>query len=98
MVSLDVLWWIVLARLSNHGVGRIIISVFMLAMMIGLVGLIVARMSRGDWDRSIPKFAVSAIFIWHFIGLGLLVLIGIAAIPVDVLLIKMLMIIKIIVV
>ncbi|HST31237.1 MAG TPA: metallophosphoesterase [Chthoniobacterales bacterium] len=82
MVSLDLLWWIVLARLSNHGVARAVVSIFMAAMMIGLIAVIAARMSRGDWDRVIPKFAVSAIFIWHFIGLGLLTLIGIALIPV----------------
>ena len=81
MVSLDVVWWIVLARLTNHS-GRIIVSLFMLAMMVGLIVIIAARMSRGDWDRLIPKFAVSAIFIWHFIGLGLLILIAIVAIPI----------------
>ncbi len=81
MVSLDILWWIVLARLSNQS-GRIIISIFMLAMMLGLIGIIAARMSRASWDRVVPKFAVSAIFIWHFIGLGLLVLIGLALIPI----------------
>lgn len=82
MVSLDILWWIVLARLSNHGAARFIISIFMVAMLIGLIAIIIARMSRGDWDRLIPKFAVSAIFIWHFIGLGLLTLIGLAAVPI----------------
>src|SRR6202030_2510519 len=82
MVSLDILWWIVLARLSNYGVGRVVVSIFMIAMMVGLIAIIAARMSRGDWDRVIPKFAVSAIFIWHFIGLGLLSLIGVALIPV----------------
>jgi uncharacterized protein len=82
MVSLDILWWIVLARLSNHGVGRVVISVFMAAMMLGLIAIIAARMSRGDWDRVFPKFAVSAIFIWHFIGLGLLALIGVALVPI----------------
>src|SRR5436853_57638 len=82
MVSLDIIWWIVLARLSNHGIGRVVISIFMIAMMFGLIAVIAARMSRGDWDRAIPKFAVSAIFIWHFIGLGLLSLIGIALIPI----------------
>src|SRR5207244_7075943 len=81
MVSLDVIWWIVLARLTNHS-GRVIISVFMLAMMLGLIAIIAARMSRGDWDRVLPKFAVSAIFIWHFIGLGLLAVIGLALIPI----------------
>jgi len=82
MVSLDILWWIVLARLSNHGVERVVISIFMAAMMLGLIAIIAARMSRNDWDRALPKFAVSAIFIWHFIGLGLLSLIGVALIPI----------------
>jgi len=82
MVSLDILWWIVFARLTNHTAGRVIISIFFAAMMLGLIAIIAARMSRGDWDRLIPKFAVSAIFIWHFIGLGLLALIGLALIPI----------------
>lgn len=81
MVSLDLLWWIVLARATNH-TGRVIISIFMIAMMVGLIAIIAARMSRSGWDRFVPKFAVSAIFIWHFIGLGLLVLIGILLIPI----------------
>src|SRR2546423_9554052 len=82
MVSLDIIWWIVLARLTNHGIGRVLISLFMLAMMAGLIAIPVGRMSRAGWDRMIPKFAVSAIFIWHFIGLGLLSLIGLALIPI----------------
>jgi uncharacterized protein len=82
MVSLDIIWWIVLARLTNHWVGRVVISIFMIAMTVGLIAVIAARMYRGDWDRVIPKFAVSAIFIWHFIGLGLLSLIGLALIPI----------------
>src|SRR5438128_10165671 len=82
MVSLDVIWWIVFARLTNHTLGRILISVFMAAMMLGLIAVIAARMSRGDWDRVIPKFAVSAIFIWHFIGLGLFSLVAFALIPI----------------
>ena len=82
MVVLDILWWIVSARLANHGIARAVISVFIIAMMLGLIAIIAARMSRGDWDRLIPKFAVSAIFIWHFIGLGLLALIGMALIPI----------------
>src|SRR6266571_1892237 len=82
MVSLDVIWWIVFARLTNHTTGRVLISIFMAAMMLGLIAIIAARMARADWDRFIPKFAVSAIFIWHFIGLGLLSLIGLALIPI----------------
>jgi len=82
MVSLDLIWWIVLARLTNHATGRVVVSIFMVAMMVGLIVVIAARLSRADWDRLIPKFAVSAIFIWHFIGLGLLSLIGLALIPI----------------
>ena len=82
MVSLDLIWWIVFARLTNHGTARVIVSIFMLAMMIGLIAIIAARMSRGDWDRILPKFAASAIFIWHFIGLGLLAIIGVLLIPI----------------
>src|SRR5260221_1456882 len=82
MVSLDILWWIVFARLANHGAARVVVSIFMLAMMLGLIAIVAARMSRAGWDRVIPKFAVSAIFIWHFIGLGLLALIGLALIPI----------------
>ncbi|HZR78578.1 MAG TPA: metallophosphoesterase, partial [Chthoniobacterales bacterium] len=82
MVSLDVLCWIILARLSNPGAPRVILSLFMLAMMAGLLAIIVARMSRSGLDRLVPKFAVSTIFIWHFVGLGLLVLIGVALVPI----------------
>jgi predicted MPP superfamily phosphohydrolase len=82
MISLDLIWWIVFARLTNHVIGRVVISIFMVAMMLGLIAVIAARIYRGNWDRLIPKFAVSAIFIWHFIGLGLLSLIGIVLIPI----------------
>src|SRR5947208_15603886 len=82
MISLDLVWWIVFARLTNHGIGRVIISIFMIAMMAGLITVIVARLSRAGWDRVIPKFAVTAIVIWHSIGLGLLSLIALALIPI----------------
>src|SRR5256885_4228337 len=81
MVSLDLVWWIILARSTSH-TGRVIISIFMAAIVLGLLAIIIARMSRGDWDRMLPKFAVSAVFIWHFIGLGLLTIIGILLIPI----------------
>ena len=82
MISLDVVWWIVFARLTNHGIARVLVSIFMIAMLAGLIAITGARMSRAGWDRVIPKFAVSAIFIWHFIGLGLLSLIALALIPI----------------
>src|SRR5438045_9700872 len=82
MISLDVIWWIVLSRLTNHAIGRVLVSIFMVAMMVGLIAVIAARLSRADWVRFIPKFAVSAIFIWHFIVLWLFSLIGLAIIPI----------------
>src|SRR2546427_553808 len=82
MISLDLVWWIVFARLTNHGVARVLVSIFMIAMMLGLIGVIAARMSRSGWERFIPKFAVTAIVIWHSIGLGLLSLIALALIPI----------------
>ena len=81
MVSLDLIWWIILARATNQA-GRIIISIFIAAMMVGLLVIIITRMSRGDWDRMIPKSVVSAIFIWHFIGLALLTIVGVLLIPI----------------
>src|SRR5437868_13867867 len=61
MISLDLVWWIVFARLTNHGVARVLVSIFMIVMMLGLIGVIAARMSRSGWERFIPKFAITAI-------------------------------------
>ena len=52
------------------------------AQMIGLIWIISSRLLHADWDRWLPKFAVSAVFIWHFIVLGLLVLIGAVLVPI----------------
>src|SRR4029077_11594885 len=82
MISLDVIWWIVFARLTNHATGRGVVSIFMVAMMVGLIVVIAARLSRADWDRFIPKFVVSAVFIWHLIGVGLPSLKGRAITPI----------------
>lgn len=82
MLLLDAIWWWVLVRLTNRRSGRVIIILFMAAQMLGLVGIITARLLNAGWDRFLPKFAVSAIFIWHFLGLGLFSLLAIALIPV----------------
>src|SRR5438093_11889570 len=82
MISLDLVWWIVFARLTNHGVARVLVSIFMIVMMPGLIGVSAARMSRSGWERFIPRFAVTAIVIWHSIGLRLLSLIALALLPI----------------
>src|SRR5437867_11985103 len=82
MISLDIVWWIDFARTTTHGVARVLVSIFRIVVMLGLIGVIAARMSRSGWERFIPKFAVTAIVIWHSIGLGLLSLIALALIPI----------------
>jgi uncharacterized protein len=82
MLALDAIWWWLLARLLARPDWRIALGIFMGAQIIGLIWLISSRLLRADWDRWLPKFAVSAIFIWHFIVLGLLVLIGALLVPI----------------
>ena len=39
-------------------------------------------MLRTGWDQWLPKFVTSSLFIWHFLGLGLFLLIGLGLIPI----------------
>ena len=82
MLALDIFWWCVLARATNRKWVRAFVTIFMIAQTIGLIWLISGRLFQTDWDRWLPKSATAAIFIWHFIGLGLLSLLGIALIPI----------------
>ena len=82
MLLLDAIWWWVLARASKRGAGRVVLGIFMAAQIIGLIWLIGGRILHTGWDRLLPKLAVSAIFIWHFLGLGLLTAVGLALIPI----------------
>src|SRR5205807_10366823 len=76
MLLLDAICWWVLSRLTHFQLGRIVLAVFMSAQIVLLLWLIGGRMFQTGWDRLLPKFAVSALFIWHFIGLGLFAVIG----------------------
>src|SRR6266404_7405514 len=82
MFALDILWWWVLARATNRKWVRAFVTVFMIAQAVGLIWLISGRIFQTGWDRWLPKFATAAIFIWHFVGLGLLALLAIALIPI----------------
>jgi len=82
MLALDIFWWCVLARTTNRKWVRAFVTIFMIAQTIGLICLITGRLFQTGWDRWLPKSATTAIFIWHFIGLGLLSLLGIARIPI----------------
>ncbi len=82
MLLLDAICWWVLSRLTHLQLGRIVLAIFMSAQIVLLLWLIGGRMFQTGWDRLLPKFAVSALFIWHFIGLGLFSLIGLGSIPI----------------
>jgi predicted MPP superfamily phosphohydrolase len=82
MLALDIFWWCVLARATNRKWVRAFVTIFMIAQTIGLIWLISGRLFQTGWDRWLPKSATAAIFIWHFIGLGLLSLLAVALIPI----------------
>src|ERR1700731_3143522 len=82
MFALDLLWCWVLARATNRKWVRVFVAIFMIAQAVGLMWLISGRLFQTGWDRWLPKSATAAIFIWHFIGLGLLSLVGVALIPI----------------
>jgi uncharacterized protein len=83
MLALDIFWWCVLARATNRKWVRAFVTIFMITQTIGLIWLISGRLFQTGWDRWLPKSATAAIFIWHFIGLGLLSLLAVALIPVS---------------
>ena len=82
MLLLDAIWWWTLARQTDNPFARALLGIFICAQMLCLVWLIASRLLQTGWDRWLPKFAASALFIWHFLGLGLFSLIGLALIPV----------------
>lgn len=75
MLALDAAWWIISVRMARPG-WRLFAAVFMAAQLAGLLGVVVGRLLQTGWDRALPKFAVSAIFLWHFLGLAALLLLG----------------------
>jgi predicted MPP superfamily phosphohydrolase len=82
MLLLDAIWWWTLARQTDNSFARVVLGVFMCTQMACLICLVASRLLQAGWDRWFPKSVASALFIWHFIGLGLLSIIGLALIPV----------------
>lgn len=54
----------------------------MSAEVIGLLWLFGGRLSGADWDRGLPKFAVTSVFIWHTLLLPFFVVGVLVALPV----------------
>ena len=82
MLLLDALWWWILARQTDNGIARAVLVVFMAAQILGLLWLVASRLMQTGTARLLPKWAVTALFIWHFLGLGTFALFGLCAVPV----------------
>jgi predicted MPP superfamily phosphohydrolase len=82
MLLLDAIWWWTLARQTDSPFARALLGIFMCMQMLCLIGLVASRLLHSGWDRWLPKFSVTGLFIWHFLGLGLFSLIGLAIIPI----------------
>ncbi len=82
MLLLDVLCWRVAAKLAARNTWRRIAATFICAQVAGLLWIIFGRMFPSGGHHSLSKFAAAAIYIWHFLGLPLVVALGIfAAVP-----------------
>jgi len=82
MLLLDASWWWTLARQTDNAFARALLGIFMCAQMLCLICLVASRLLRWGWDRWLPKFASSALFIWHFLGLGLFSIVALVLIPI----------------
>ncbi|MEY2547329.1 MAG: uncharacterized protein QOG48_2446 [Verrucomicrobiota bacterium] len=82
MVVLDVLcaWWS-LSILPSHAL-RWCVGIFIALQLAGLLAIVAGRINETDFDRVLPKFFVSSVFIWHFLTLGLLLCIAMVTLPV----------------
>ncbi len=83
MVALDLAWAEHRGPLSRRVPGRrawiALNLIFVGAQLAGLLAIVLGRFMRKNWERSLPKFEISAVLLWHLLGVGLLLLGGIVA-------------------
>lgn len=81
MVALDLLcaWWS-FSILPSPAL-RWCFGIFIALQLAGLLAIVAGRINETDFDRALPKFYVSSVFIWHFITLGLLLCAAIVLLP-----------------
>ena len=81
MLALDVAWWSLSVRLTKRRPWwRWFASGFIAAQTIGFLVLILGRL--GHWARLLPRPATVTIYLWHFLGLGIVLLVAAGAFPV----------------
>src|SRR5687767_1839478 len=75
LLVLDLLWWFAADRLLRKAgwkrSARLLHSLFFGFQLAGLLGVILSRRSEA-WDQ-LPKFLMSAVYLWHLIILPLVV-------------------------
>jgi predicted MPP superfamily phosphohydrolase len=82
MFVLDALWWAASVRVARPTVARRAVATFSLAKITGLIWLLAQRFSHPGSTSVFPKFAVTAVFIWHMIILPLLLLLAVVLLPI----------------
>ncbi len=75
LLVLDLLWWFAADRLLRRGGWkgrvRILHSLFFGFQLAGLLGVILSRRSEA-WDQ-LPKFVMSAVYLWHLLIVPLII-------------------------
>jgi len=73
MLILDLLWWWLsdrVARMARHRqVWRCIVWIFAIFQFAALSGVLISRIFSERMDEILGRFVISAVFLWHFIGL-----------------------------
>lgn len=82
IILLDLLWWFVGGRLAQGPALRWIHVSFMIFQLAGLAWLFLGRISASEADRWMPKFVVTAIFLWHMLILPVVLAVVLLALPV----------------
>ncbi len=82
MFALDALWLAVSVRIARPAAARISVGVFGLAQLAGLAWLLTQRFSHPGSTSVFPKFAVTAVFIWHMIILPVLLVLAVVLLPI----------------
>jgi len=82
MFALDALWLAVSVRIARPAAARISVGVFGLAQLAGLAWLLTQRFSHPGSTSVFPKFALTAVFIWHMIILPLLLVLAVVLLPI----------------
>jgi predicted MPP superfamily phosphohydrolase len=82
MAALDAIWWWMSARLAKRRGLHFAIALFMGAQLLGLAWVISSRLLHFSLVHWWTKFALSAVFIWHFLGLPLVLLLGMGLLPI----------------